>query len=153
MNQNQVRNQNHFVTGYANIWSDFILVMSRIQKKYQKFNFHYMEMSMLVSYISKFVDFTKAQKSQYLENETFFFQIKYLIHHTSNTTLRQKKHFVIEVTFKLPWNLRKLYWVCLLQWGLAVNLKFKEVWFDEINYFMFRLRKVIVKMCYLFRVF
>lgn len=68
-----------------------------------------MEMSMLVSYISKFVDFTKAQKSQYLENETFFFQIKYLIHHASNTTLRQKKHFVIEVTFKLPWNLRKLY--------------------------------------------
>ena len=33
-------------------------------------------MSMMASQILKYVDFTKTQKSRYLENETFFFQIE-----------------------------------------------------------------------------
>ena len=37
---------------------------------------------MMMSRILKFVDFTKTQKSRYLENETLFFlQIKTLITH------------------------------------------------------------------------
>ena len=31
---------------------------------------------MMASQILKYVDFTKTQKSRYLENETFFFQIE-----------------------------------------------------------------------------
>ena len=42
-----------------------------------KSNFHYVEMAIMTSQILKFVDFTKTQKSRYLENETLFFiQIK-----------------------------------------------------------------------------
>ena len=42
--------------------------------------------------ILKVVDFTKIQKSRYLEKETysFFLQMKKLIKHTSRTTLLQK---------------------------------------------------------------
>ena len=36
---------------------------------------------MMATQILKFVDFTKTQKSSYLENETFFLQIKKLITH------------------------------------------------------------------------
>ena len=36
------------------------------------------------------VDFTKTQKSRYLENETLFLQIKKIINYTSRATLRQK---------------------------------------------------------------
>ena len=36
---------------------------------------------MMTPQILKFVDFTKTQKSRYLENETFFLQIKTLITH------------------------------------------------------------------------
>ena len=39
----------------------------------QKYNFHYAAISMMTSQIFEFVDFTKTQKSKYLENETFFF--------------------------------------------------------------------------------
>ena len=43
----------------------------------QKCNFHYVAMPMMTSQILKSVDFTKTQKSRYLENETsFFLQIK-----------------------------------------------------------------------------
>ena len=46
---------------------------------------------MMMSQILKSVDFTKAQKSRYLENETLFsFQIKKFINCTSRTTLWQK---------------------------------------------------------------
>ena len=44
-------------------------------------------MLMLTSHILKSGDFTKTQKSRYLENETlFFFQIKKLINYTSRAT-------------------------------------------------------------------
>ena len=45
---------------------------------------------MMTSQILKSVDFTKAQKSRYLENETLFlFQIKKFINCESTTTLWQ----------------------------------------------------------------
>ena len=57
-------------------------------------------MSIMTSQFLKFVDFTKIQKSRYLENETLFFlQIKKFINYTSRTTLWQKNTFVAEVTF------------------------------------------------------
>ena len=49
-------------------------------------------MPMMMSEISTFVDFTKTQKSTYLEKETLFFlQIKKIINYTSRATLRQKR--------------------------------------------------------------
>ena len=46
---------------------------------------------MMASQILKSVDFTKSQKSRYLENETLFFlQIKKIISYTSKATLLQK---------------------------------------------------------------
>ena len=45
-------------------------------------------MSMTTSQILKSVDFTKTQKSRYLENETLFFlQIKKILNYTSSATL------------------------------------------------------------------
>ena len=44
----------------------------------------------MTSEILKFVDFTKTQKFRYLENETFFLQIKKIINYTSRATLWQK---------------------------------------------------------------
>ena len=56
---------------------------------------------MMTSQISKSVDFTKTQKSRYLENETLFFlQIKRIINYTSRATLLHKNSFVAEETFK-----------------------------------------------------
>ena len=46
-----------------------------------KCNFHYIAMSMVTSQILKSVDFTKIEKSRYLEDKTFFLQIKILITH------------------------------------------------------------------------
>ena len=46
-----------------------------------------------------FLDFTKMQKSRYLENKTFFLQIKKFINCTSRATL-WKNTFVVEVTLK-----------------------------------------------------
>ena len=48
-------------------------------------NFHYVAMPMMISQILKSVDFTKTQKSRYLENKTFFLQIKKIIY--QKTTL------------------------------------------------------------------
>ena len=46
---------------------------------------------MMASWIFKFVDFTKTQKSRDLENETLFFlQINKFVNHTSKATLGQK---------------------------------------------------------------
>ena len=45
---------------------------------------------MMTSEILKFVDFTKTQNFRYLENETFFLQIKKIINYTSRATLWQK---------------------------------------------------------------
>ena len=58
-------------------------------------------MSMMTPQNLNSVDFTKTQKSRYLENETLFFlQIKKLINYTSRATLWQKSSFVAEVNFK-----------------------------------------------------
>ena len=38
----------------------------------QKCNFHYAVMSMMMSQILQFVDFTKTQKLKYLDHETLF---------------------------------------------------------------------------------
>ena len=46
------------------------------ERNKQKCNFHYAEMYMMTSHNWKYVDFTKTQKSRYLENETFFLSIK-----------------------------------------------------------------------------
>ena len=54
---------------------------------------------MMTLQILKCVDFTKAQKSKNLENETLFFlQIKKFINYTSRVTLLQKNSFVAKVT-------------------------------------------------------
>ena len=50
---------------------------------------------MMTSLILKSVDFTKTQKSRYLESETFFLQMKKFIDYTS----RAKNSFVAELTF------------------------------------------------------
>ena len=45
----------------------------------------------MTSQILKSVDFTKTQKSRYLENEALFFlQVKKLVNYTSRATLWQK---------------------------------------------------------------
>ena len=64
------------VLRYTSIWQNFILIVIRIKKNKQKCNFNYAAMSMMKAQILKFVDFTKTQKSRYLENKTFFLQIK-----------------------------------------------------------------------------
>ena len=46
-----------------------------------------------------FLDFTKTQKSRYLENKTFFLQIKKFINCTSRATL-WKKYFCSGGNFK-----------------------------------------------------
>ena len=58
-------------------------------------------MPVMTSQILKFVDFTKTQKSRYLENETFFLQIKKFINYTSSATLLRKIVFLAEVTFNV----------------------------------------------------
>ena len=60
---------------------------------------HYAAMFLKTSQILKYVDFTKTQKSRYLENETFFLQIKKFLSYISRANLK-KKSFVVEVTFK-----------------------------------------------------
>ena len=57
-------------------------------------------MSVMTSQILK-LNFTKTQKSRYLEKETLLFlQIKKFNNYTSRATLWQKNSFVAEVTFK-----------------------------------------------------
>ena len=45
---------------------------------------------MMASQSLKSVDFTKTQESRYLENETFFLQIKKFMNYTSRTKLGKK---------------------------------------------------------------
>ena len=55
---------------------------------------------MMTPMILKSVDFTKTQKSRYLENETLFFlQLKKIINYTSRATFMTKNSFVAEVNF------------------------------------------------------
>ena len=53
-------------------------------------------MPMMTSYILKSVDFTKTQKSRYLENKTFFLQVK---NYTSRSTLLQKINLILVKDF------------------------------------------------------
>ena len=53
---------------------------------------------MMRSQTLKFLDFTRTQKSGYLEKETLIFlQIKKIVNYTKRAT---KNSFVVEVTFK-----------------------------------------------------
>ena len=52
---------------------------------------------MMTPQILKSAGFTKTQKFRYLENETFFLQIKKIITHQA--LLYDKEQFVAEVTF------------------------------------------------------
>ena len=61
-----------------NVFFDSTLVFDQIsfghylgfKRNKNKCNFHYATMSMMTSQILKSLDFTKTQKSRYLENET-----------------------------------------------------------------------------------
>ena len=53
-------------------------------------------MPMMTSYILKSVDFTKTQKSRYLENKTFFLQVK---NYTSRSTLLRKINLILVKDF------------------------------------------------------
>ena len=59
---------------HSSIWPNFILIGFKTTK--HKCNFHYVAIPITTSEILKSVDFTKTHKSRYLENETFFFQMK-----------------------------------------------------------------------------
>ena len=52
-----------------------------------KYNFHYVAVLMITSQILKLADFTKTQKSRYLENKTFFLQITKSSNYVSRATL------------------------------------------------------------------
>ena len=55
-----------------------------------KYNFHYIAVLMITSQILKLADFTKTQKSRYLENKTFFLQITKISNYASRATLWQE---------------------------------------------------------------
>ena len=58
-------------------------------------------MSVMTPQILKFVDFTKTQRSRYIENQTLFFlQIKVKLLITQQGLLYGKNIFAAEVTFK-----------------------------------------------------
>ena len=83
-----------FVIPYSTLVFDTISFRwyLRFKGNKHKCNFHYVAIPMMTSQILKSVDFTKTQKSRYLENKTLFFlQIKKIINYTSRATLLQKK--------------------------------------------------------------
>ena len=84
-------------------WPNFFGQYLGFKKNGQKRNFPYVEMKMMMSQISKSVDFTRAQKSRYLMDKIIFFlQIKKFINYTSRVNLLQKNSFLAEVIiFKL----------------------------------------------------
>ena len=91
--------------------------MKRTKRKY---NFHYVAIPRMTSNILKSVDFTKTQKSRYLESETLFFlQIKKFANYTSRATLLEKIVFVAEVTF----NTRTEIWRPSLDQNISCNGK------------------------------
>ena len=53
-------------------------------------NFHYVAMPVMTLQILKSADFTKTEKSRYLENKTFFLQTKKFINYPSTATLLQE---------------------------------------------------------------
>ena len=65
-----------------------------MKKNKHKCNFRYVAIPMITSQTLKSVDFTKTQKSRYIENKTLFLlQMKKLIYYRSSATLLQKKYF------------------------------------------------------------
>ena len=89
---------------YNSLVFDLILFQQNLgfKRNKQKCNFHYVAMFMMTSQTLKSVDFTKAQKSRYLDNETLFsFRIKKSLT-AHQRLLHGKDNFVAEVTFKLP---------------------------------------------------
>ena len=66
LNQKHVRN-----VYYTSIWPNFIFIVLK-----NKCKLHYVAMPMMTSQSLKSVNFTKTRKSKYLENGTFFLQIK-----------------------------------------------------------------------------
>ena len=66
-----------FAIQHTSIWPNFILIILIFKRNKHKCN--YVVIPMMTSQILKSVDFTKTQKSTYLENETFLFQIKKFI--------------------------------------------------------------------------
>ena len=50
-------------------------------------------MHMLMSQILKSIDFTETQKPEYLENKTFFLQIKKTINYKSRDYFMAKKYY------------------------------------------------------------
>ena len=86
LNQKHVRNGSHTAQQYLT--------------KYYFDSTQDVAMPMMTSQILKSVDFTKTQKSRYLEDETFFLQIKKFINFTSRATyFIAKNSFVAEKTF------------------------------------------------------
>ena len=84
-----------------------------------KYNFHYVAIPRMTSNILKSLDFTKTQKSRYLESETFFLQTKKIANYTSRATLMEKIVFVAEVTF----NTRTEIWRPSLDQNISCNGK------------------------------
>ena len=81
------------IKGPGNSFQSQVLVIryKGFNRNKHKRNFHYAAMSMMTSWILKFVDFTKTQKSRYLKNEALFFlQINKFVNYTSRATLGQK---------------------------------------------------------------
>ena len=66
----------------------------------------------MMAQVLKFIHFSKMQKSEYLENETFFRQIKKFIHYKLRAMLWQKTSFLEEVTFNCinHYKLRAMLW-------------------------------------------
>ena len=95
--QNSARNMFEiFVMQHTSIWPIVILIGLRINK--HKSNLHYVAMLMMTSQNLRSADFKKTQKSQHLESETFFLQMKYLLH--IKHCFMTRNSFVAEVTFK-----------------------------------------------------
>ena len=67
------------------IWQDL-----GFKRNKHKCNLHYAAILMMTSQILKSAGFTKTQKSRYLENKTFFLQIKKFINYTSSAALWQR---------------------------------------------------------------
>ena len=69
------------------------MIVLRIKKNKHKCNFRYVAIPMITSQTLKSVNFTKTQKSRYIENKTFLLQMKKFIYYRSSATLLQKKYF------------------------------------------------------------
>ena len=69
------------------------MIVLRIKKNKHKCNFRYVAIPMITSQTLKSVDFTKTQKSRYIENKTFLLQMKKFIYYRSSATLLQKRYF------------------------------------------------------------